>query len=488
VRHIAELVSAVPQPLREAVLDAALSELLGRSEEAAELGALRASLPAAELVGSLRRLRAQRVTFSPRAAALVESLVRSAAAARSAPDGAAGPTADPESLAQGLRDALGEDDHDRRSDWQLHDRMMIALPRRDRTPGERSPELDERLASLGEAQQLTQLARTLLELLRRPLFDAGGIAGIGARLEEAFRALLASGRVAEAIGIVEALADPSAAARPTPALAQAADRCLERLREPSTSAAIIDSLALVPEESKPLLLRLIHLLGRDVIHQLLLAMGEETDLARRRHTFNLLTRLGPAVAAEAVALVDDPRWFIRRNAIALLRQVGERLAQSVLAAGLADPDPRVRLEAARCLALADPPATRAMLERVLRDPEPKVAETAATLVGAARLRAGYEPLVDLLRRADPLARTSALRIKALQALGDLGNPAALSELQRYFRTFLRVVSLEECRAAYASLARYPAAARRPLLEKGRRSSDPEIRELCERLLALPGSR
>ncbi len=486
LRHVSELVAALPEALRAPLLDAAVRELLGRPGEAAELEALSATLPAAELVGSLRRLRAERISFSPRAAALVESLLRSAVAARSAAAAAAGPAADPESLAQSLRAALGEDDHDRRSESELYDRMVLDLPKRERPPAERSPLLDERLGALGEAQQLTLLARTLLELLRRPLFDAAGNAAIASRLEETFRALLASGRVAEAIGIVEALADPSAAARPTPALAETASRCLDRLREPTTTAAIIDSLALVREESKPLLKRLILLLGGDVIRNLLLAMGEETDLARRRHTFNLLAALGPAVAGEAARLVAEPRWFMRRNAFALLRQIGERLSHSTLAAGLADADARVRLEAARSLALARPPAPRALLERALRDPEPKVAETAVTLIGAARLEAGYEPLLELLRRADPLARTSALRVKALQALGDLGHPAALPELQRYFRTFLRVVSLEECRAAYASLARYPVEARRRWLEKGRRSTDAEIRELCERLLAPPG--
>ena len=485
VRHIAELVAALPSPLREAVLDAAMKELLAQPREAAELATLEASLTAAELVGSLRRLRAERVAFSPRAAALVESLLRTSAAARSGDDAAA-LDADPEVLAQRLRAALGDDDHDRVADWQLHDRMVLELPRRRQPAAERPPELDERLAGLGEERQLAQLARTLLELLRRPLFDAEATAAIAGRLDETFRALLAGGRIAEAIDVVEALSDPSTAARPTPALGQVADRCLERLREPSTPAAIIDAIALVPEESKYLLHRLIQLLGPGVLRQLVLAMGEESDLGRRRHAFNLLAALGPAVGAEAAALLGEPRWYIRRNAFALLRQVGERLPHAAVAAGLADPDARVRLEAARCLALAQPPASSALLERALHDAEPKVAEAAATLIGTARLAAGYQPLLALLGRADPLARTSTLRVKALQALGELGDPAALPELQRYFRTFLRVVSLEECRAAYASLARYPAAARRPLLEKGRRSSDSEIRNLCERLLALPG--
>ncbi|PYQ43218.1 MAG: hypothetical protein DMF77_10670 [Acidobacteria bacterium] len=44
-----------------------------------------------------------------------------------------------------------------------------------------------------------------------------------------------------------------------------------------------------------------------------------------------------------------------------------------------------------------------------------------------------------------------------------------------------MVSLEERRAAFRSLSLYPSEARRPYVERGLRTRDPEIRRVCERL-------
>jgi len=79
-----------------------------------------------------------------------------------------------------------------------------------------------------------------------------------------------------------------------------------------------------------------------------------------------------------------------------------------------------------------------------------------------------------------------LRIKALKALGDLGDPAVLPRLDHYFRSPLfTMVSLEERRAAFRSLSLYPPEARRPYVERGRGTRDPEIRRVCERLAREP---
>jgi hypothetical protein len=73
-------------------------------------------------------------------------------------------------------------------------------------------------------------------------------------------------------------------------------------------------------------------------------------------------------------------------------------------------------------------------------------------------------------------------VKALKALGDLGDPSVLPRLDRYFRNpLLPLIALEERRAAFRSLPQYPPDARRAYVERGLRARDPEIRRLCERL-------
>jgi hypothetical protein len=81
-----------------------------------------------------------------------------------------------------------------------------------------------------------------------------------------------------------------------------------------------------------------------------------------------------------------------------------------------------------------------------------------------------------------MGKRRSLRVKALKALGELADPSVLPGLERYFaNSLVPLVALEERRVAYRSLLSYPPEARRPLVERGLRSRDPEIRRICEAL-------
>ena len=109
---------------------------------------------------------------------------------------------------------------------------------------------------------------------------------------------------------------------------------------------------------------------------------------------------------------------------------------------------------------------------------------------AAIIETDLEPaeLLALLKRSDPLGRHRALRVKVLHALGEIGDPRVLGELKPFFRTLLPAGSPEERRAAFQTLARFPADVARPLAQQGLRSLDPEIRNVCRRLLEGVGAR
>ena len=104
------------------------------------------------------------------------------------------------------------------------------------------------------------------------------------------------------------------------------------------------------------------------------------------------------------------------------------------------------------------------------------------LAGSYGIKEAVDPLLEIVEGLDLFGRRRSLRVKALKALGELGDPAALPRLRRYFRRApFALVSLEERRAAYRSLPMYPPDARQPLVERGLRSRDPEIRRVCEGL-------
>ncbi len=479
--HVAELLDSIPEPLREGVLDTAVRELVTHDEAAESLPALTASVSAANVVGALRRLRAERVPFSARSLRLIEALaIEAAPSLMGGPS--AGDAASPAELAKKLKAIFAEEDVDRFHPQQAEiDRAILELPRRVEL-GSPPPGLDERLEDLVELRQLRQLAATLFDLLRRPMLGERAVGDIANRLEALFRTLLVHARFNEAIAIVEELRAVSESRQSSDELRGAAARCLEVLGQRETVEALLESLTDVREAARAALQRLIEILGSRMVRELLLTLAEETDLSRRRRTFDLLASLGPVVVPEAIALLAHPQWYVVRNMLGLLRQSGQPLTVGMIDAGLRHEDPRVRVEAVKCLAAAVGPVPDDLLQALVHDRDPKIAEAAVGVIGTRRLASGREPLLALLRPADPLGRQRALRVKALHALAALGDESVLQELKPFFRAWLPVVTVDEMRAAFASLAHYPEPARRPFAEKGLRASDAQVRAVCRRLM------
>jgi len=146
----------------------------------------------------------------------------------------------------------------------------------------------------------------------------------------------------------------------------------------------------------------------------------------------------------------------------------------------------VRLEAIKYLLAFDPEVPRDLLARAIHDPDPKVAEAAVTLAGNYGIKEAVDPLLELVADWDILGRRRSIRLKALKALGELGDPAALPRLDRFFRNWLiALVSLDERRAAFRALSAYPEEARTAVVERGLRSHDEEIRRICLDLMRRP---
>ncbi len=479
LRHVAELLGALPEGLREGVLDAAIRELATREASSPGLQSLTGVLSAAQMVGSLRRLRSERVAFSPTLVSLLESLIAGTPAESFGPEH----SQEPEQLAGELRGIFSDEDVDRAGQGGgFDDRLFLDL--RHHVPiHARFGDLEPYLESLTEDRETILLSITLTDLLRQPLLDVQ-IGWIVSRQQRTFRSLLASGRTLTATGMVKAVRD--LAASDDPGVRKAAERCLEAFREGEILAAIVDTLSEVRASSLGATRRLIELLGPQAIRQLFLVLGDETDLSRRRRIFDLLASLGSAVVPPAMSLLDDPRWYMTRNILSLLQRIGEGIDLKVLFRGLHHSDPRVRLEAVKCIPEIERGISSDLVDRILDDPDPKVAESAVSTFGRAKIASAAAPLVRLLQRRDTLGRHKRLRLKALKALGEIGDPSVLSEIGHCFRSWFAVVSNEERRAAFESLRFYPQTARRPWLKKGRRAPDAKVRAICRRI-AAPGA-
>jgi hypothetical protein len=348
-------------------------------------------------------------------------------------------------------------------------------------------------AALKIAQELTgtpldrAVAAALSELATRPELDGDALAAVLDSLLACYRGLLAAGRFQICAGLAQRLARAAGGSSGEsgdhpPRLRGAFDR----MANAESVEALVGGLRQPAGDSPEAARELLAALGPAAVRHLLIALALEEDRGGRYRLLELLASLGPLVVPDAAALLSDTRWYVVRNMLILLRRVGDPGSLPHVRAATAHPDLRVRLEAIRNLFAFEAAVSRELLRAAILDSNPRLAAEAIELAGAHGIAEAVDPLVELLSGWDPFGRRRALRLKAIQALGELADGRALAGLGRFAaRLPWPPVAVEERRALYRTLHAYPAEERRGLVERGRRSRDPEVRRLSQRL-AAPG--
>jgi HEAT repeat protein len=464
--QVAELVGAMPRGLRERVLATALAQLSQEEPGREGFALLAASESAPAMVSALRRLRAEGRRIATPA---VEWLGTMAAS------GAIGPAAGAVARPEELKALLAEPDD--APGW-VPDPLLLELPPLDGVSAPLEPSLSTEISRWTQGTGIQEQLAVLLELLERSE-RAVDAEGVSTRLEGLVLTLVAAGRVRPAMAVLQHL-DGRARVWGEDERGRALRRALEHLSGSSMVEALVGQIALATEDEIRELHELVAQIGPRLARHLLLALCEAEDRQRRRLLLEFLRRGSGDISVEARALLSDARWYVVRNVVTLLQAIGGTDAIVDLRRCLDHADARVRIEALRALGELDRNLPRQQVARLLADPDPKVAERMAHLAGHLAAESALEPLLAIVTPLDPFGRQRALRIKALLSLGEIGDPRALPQIKRYFGGF-GVDAVEERRAAFQSLAGYPAAVRSEWVEKGLSSRDGEIRAICERL-------
>ncbi len=357
--------------------------------------------------------------------------------------------------------------------------LELAAPARATAPSPHAPAIRDELAGILVQRTTPPL---LLELAEQLDLAPAARSVVFHRFEAVYRALLGSGRLAQAEELVERVQKRAAAEDDT---AQALRRLLERL----TSRESLDQLASVVTELSDSGLaqarRFVERLGPTAARHLLGALSLSEDRAQRHRLLELLSQLGPLVVRDATRLLSDPRWYVVRNVLLLLRQVGDPGSVPAVRRCAEHPDLRVKLEAIRNLFAFDQSLPRELLRRALTDADPRLAAEAIDLAAEGKMAEAAEPLAEMLATTDLFGRRRAVRLKAIRALAEIGDPSVLPRLKRYAArvTFLPV-AVEERAEFFRSLGAYPEEARAEWIERGRKLRRPEVDEAL-RALAAP---
>jgi HEAT repeat protein len=190
-----------------------------------------------------------------------------------------------------------------------------------------------------------------------------------------------------------------------------------------------------------------------------------------------MVRLGPLALEMAQRMMTDPRWFVVRNGVAVLGELGGEDAVAHLTATLANGDSRVRKETILSLAKVGGGDAEMLLLGMLDDGEGEVRAAACRALGVLRSHRAYRPLLQLLKDHDP-----EVQAECLHALGQIGDPGAVPFIEKKATGGLFSRPPREVRiAAFRALASIGTARALKILEKGVKDRDSDVQTVAKAL-------
>jgi HEAT repeat protein len=274
--------------------------------------------------------------------------------------------------------------------------------------------------------------------------------------------------------------------RDGPGAAERGGLSLDLARElatPGVSSRLVARLG--QEQNREVRRELVGLFGRlgePMGRALVDALAEETDRASRRNYLEGLMGMGPEGVSAVNRMLNDARWFVVRNGLTILGEMGDEGAVGRVAPVLVHSDPRVRREAVATLARLGGEQADRLVEQRLSDPSPEVRSAAAAGVGLRRIGRAREALQGMLASETESSVLEAV-MGALGALGDATSVPALEK--KAAGSFLSRPPREIRIAAYRALQAIGTPHARSIVEAGRKDRDPEIRAALERFGGSP---
>ncbi|WP_279341538.1 HEAT repeat domain-containing protein [Geothrix sp. SG200] len=270
---------------------------------------------------------------------------------------------------------------------------------------------------------------------------------------------------------------------PQPWRQEAYDRLLEALRRPGVLDDVVAHLhgmdrAHLASEVFPYL----EFIGVPMVHHLMTYLGQEEDRVKRGRLVEAIRQMGPAALPPILQALESPTWYLVRNALTLLTDVGDAGLLPAIAPLLRHPEPRVRRVAIRSLWRLCGPASEPYLISRVKETDPGALEEVLFALGQLKSVAGLPAIAEFAQDRRAMEK---LRIKAIETLGAIGSPEAqpsLAELVRRRGFFTGTESAPVRLAAARALADLGTPAAAALL-RGVLESEPRG-ELREALIGL----
>jgi HEAT repeat protein len=179
--------------------------------------------------------------------------------------------------------------------------------------------------------------------------------------------------------------------------------------------------------------RLLSILGETTLDSLLEVLGEEPDMSARKAVVDLISGVAVRHISQLGARVTDRRWYLVRNVVSILGATRSPEGLPYLQRTLRHTDARVRRETVRALAAVRVGMADSLLAAALADEDAQNVQLAVRYLATLDWRGAVPALEDVARGIGRGNRETGPRIDAIEALGRLGAPSSSAMLRELAR-------------------------------------------------------
>lgn len=215
--------------------------------------------------------------------------------------------------------------------------------------------------------------------------------------------------------------------------------------------------------------RLIESIGHPLVPALLERLAAETKRVTRRFLLDQLFRVAPQGPIDPILpYLQDSRWYVVRNIVLILREIGDSSCLKALESVVSFPHPKVRFEVLNTFLYFKYPLGLKCLLEDLGSENGEIRINAIILAKNSQAGAVREKLLELLQKKGFNAIDLKTKKQIVKTLGTIKDPAALPVLKKLLSSssFLNPIKNRELKKEITrSLSNYPASAARETLQE-----------------------
>ena len=264
-----------------------------------------------------------------------------------------------------------------------------------------------------------------------------------------------------------------------------ASLCLKGLLHSDMIGYMITRLCSRHEERRKEIQQILILSGEEAMKQLLTSLVDRDEAYSRRQIFNALIMFGEMVRLEAEKCLDDERWFVVRQMVSLLGEIGSPRSLQAIKTAFGHKDVRIKKEVLKAVAkIPSNESTAFLLERLLEDNAALKFQVIISL-GVLKDPAAVEPLGDFALKRDFFNEEIEFRKEAARSLGMIGGKGATVILKNLLqkKVFWGKKQNDEVRSVAAiSLGRIGGKDAIDLLEEMARTSKGIVHIACKKAM------